>query len=468
MSITPSVRLKYGKGEIEADFPEGFVPAILTGAELTAIPGNRLAEELRKSIEQPIGLHQPLKEILSEKKKILIVLSDPTREVGYGLFLGHLLGLLKDWVIQKSAIRLIVATGLHNAPSQDELRACLGKEAFDHEILIHNADGEENVPAGKTSSGIKVLINRAVYDSDFLLLTGSIGFHYRAGFSGGRKALVPGLAGRETIESIHKKALSDWGGEDLRVSPGNLADNPVHREFFEAASLFKPDFLINTVTDGSGKILKFFSGDFSYAHRSGVEFVASNFLVRLEERFPVVVADGGGWPWDRNLYQANKALQAASRCCNDNGTIILVAECAEGLGSSRFFEYMETPDLPALEKLVRERYSVPGNTLLSMRGKLEKYRVYLVSRLHYRDAVGCDFIPTASVEEALLMAYPEGTEESVNVGVLSNPQLFLPVWIPDEMRLLRDRRVGMPDRRHEKVERRSGEKERRLSKQNLR
>src|SRR5205085_5808837 len=235
--------------------------------------------------------------------------------------------------------------------------------AFGHDA----ADESRHVSLGVTERGTPVELDRALFDHSHVILTGAVGFHYFAGFTGGRKSVCPGLASKRTIEATHLQALDfEKGGRRAGVGAGRLDGNAVHEECGRIAAECAPSFLVNTVTDERGRVVRLYAGDWRAAHRLACAEYADSHTLKIPGRRAVVVTSAGGAPFDINLIQAHKALEMASYACAEGGHIVLVAECADGLGRPDFLKWFDAADSRALEARLRDSYEVNGQTAWSL------------------------------------------------------------------------------------------------------
>src|SRR5947209_7736023 len=230
----------------------------------------------------------------------------------------------------------------------------------------------------------------------------AVGFHYFAGFTGGRKSVCPGLASRRTIEATHLHALDfERGGRRAGVGAGRLDGNAVHEECERIAAEAAPSFLINTVVDERGRVVRLYAGDWRAAHRRACAEYANSHTIKIKERRALVVASAGGLPHDINLIQAHKALEMASYACEEGGHIVLVAEYADGLGRADFLKWFDAADSRALESRLRASYEVSGQTAWSLLTKAERFRVQLVSTLPDEDVRLMRMTPARTLADAL-------------------------------------------------------------------
>jgi nickel-dependent lactate racemase len=398
-----NTQLGYGRGTIPFEF-EGGRFEVLEGE---AREERALTDaEVGAAIDDPVD-SQPLEEIISPGESVLVVVSDATRATGSAQVVNLLVRRLIALGVAPYDLRVIFATGVHRPVTREEKAELLTPFIVQRvRTLGHDADAaSQHASFGATERGTPVELNRALFEHSHVILTGSVGFHYFAGFTGGRKSVCPGLASRRTIEATHLQALDfEKGGRRAGVGTGRLDGNAVHEECERIAAEAAPSFLINTVTDARGRIVRLYAGDWRAAHRLACAEYADSHTVKVDERRAVVVASAGGAPFDLNLVQAHKALEMASYACAEGGRIVLVAECADGMGSADFLKWFDAEDSRALEARLREAYEVNGQTAWSLLTKAERFRVHLVSNLPDDDVRRMRMTPARNIEEALARA----------------------------------------------------------------
>jgi nickel-dependent lactate racemase len=365
--------------------------------------------EIGKALDAPID-SPPLEEIVKAGESVLIVVSDATRATASGQVVNLLVRRLIELGVAPVDISIIFATGIHRAVTEDEKRTLLTPFIAQRiKTITHDAlDAASMIQLGTTERGTPVEVNRALKEFDHVILTGAIGFHYFAGFTGGRKSICPGLASARTIEATHNLALDfERGGRRAGVGTGLLAGNAVHEECERVAALIAPSFLINTVTDERGRAVRVYAGDWRAAHRVACAEYADAHSVKIETKRDLVIASCGGSPWDINLIQAHKSLDMAAHACREGGDIILLAECVDGFGRADFLKWFDAADSRALEERLREHYEVNGQTAWSLLVKAEKFRVHLISKLAETDVRQMRMIPARSLDEALARLEPK-------------------------------------------------------------
>jgi nickel-dependent lactate racemase len=396
------IKLSYGRESVSLSYDQARFRAL----EAETKDERPLTDvEVGEAFDAPID-SPPLEEIISAGETVLIVVSDATRATASAQVVNLLVRRLIELGVGPGDINIIFATGIHRAVTPEEKREVLTPFIVQRiRTLNHDANERASmVQLGTTQRGTPVEINRALKEHDHVVLTGAIGFHYFAGFTGGRKSICPGLASARTIEATHMLALDfEKGGRRAGIGTGLLEGNAIHEECERIAAEVAPSFLINTVTDERGRAVRIYAGDWRAAHRRACAEYAEEHSVRIEEKREVVIASCGGSPWDINLIQAHKSLDMAAHACLEGGDIILLAECSDGFGRADFLKWFDVVDSRALEARLREHYEVNGQTAWSLLVKAEKFRVHLVSKLADEDVRQMRLIPARSIDEALAL-----------------------------------------------------------------
>ena len=327
-----TISLPYGAGEISAQVEEsrllGVVQSQLEEYEAEASP----EELLRRSMEAPIGTSR-LEELAKGKKKVVVLCSDHTRPVPSKLILPPMLKAIRQGNPQ-AEITLLIATGCHRGTTRQELVNKLGAEMAEKEhIVIHDCGAEEDmVDLGGLPSGGRLRVNKAAVEADLLVAEGFIEPHFFAGFSGGRKSVLPGIAAQETVYANHCSRFID----DPHARAGILEGNPIHRDMVWAARKAKLAYIVNVVLGGKGQVIGSFAGDFDKAHWAGTEFLAS-LCQKEAPQADIVVTSNNGYPLDQNIYQAVKGMSTAEVVCREGGVIVIAAKCEDGSGGEEFW-----------------------------------------------------------------------------------------------------------------------------------
>lgn len=323
-------------------------------------------------------------DIVAAGESVLIVVPDATRKTGAGQIVNLLIRRLVQHGATPDKIRIIFATGIHRKVTQAEREEILTPFVAQRIKLIdHDArDLAGNVRLGTTSGGISVELDRSLVEHDRVIIVGGISFHYFAGFTGGRKLICPGLASAGTIRETHKLAFdTEKLSRREGVGPGSLDGNAVHKAFVEAAEFRPPDFAISTLVDENGNITDLFCGDWKLSHAEACSSFARQATVYIEDQSELVIVSCGGSPFDLNLIQAHKALETAVAACKSGGTIVLVADCRDGLGRDDFGSWFDHRNSRSLAARLAEKYQVNGQTAWNLMRRCEEYKVHLLSDL---------------------------------------------------------------------------------------
>ncbi len=397
MSGSTRPRLRYGDTSLE--IPESSFRIDPLPAVPSAPSGTSAVEAV---LARPLG-SPPFEEIVRGARTVLVVVSDATRSTGSALFLPALVDGIHR--AGRASVTFIVASGIHRSPTDGEIDGILGPQlARRYPVLRHDPDDESRlVDLGRTGSGTVVRVNAALVEHDRIVVTGVAGFHYCAGFSGGRKALVPGLASRETVTGSHLRSITATGGRAPRAQAGRLDGNPMHRDITEGAALVGPHFLVNSVLGVAGGLERLFAGHFRRAHEAACRYLRATRVLRVEPR-DLVVASAGGEPADIDLIQSHKTFENAAACLRPGGVVILVARCREGAGHPDFLPWFRLRSEGDLVRELKLHFQVYGQTALSWRRKTEKYHLILVSDLPAELARSLGAEPAGTLEEAFSLA----------------------------------------------------------------
>lgn len=336
--------------------------------------------------------------------KVVIVTSDITRYTASEIYLPLLVERLNRQGIPNSAIEILIALGIHRKQSDHEHQKIVGPLYKRVRVIDHDCD---NLPGlafiGKTSNGIEVNINRHAVEADRLILTGVIGFHYFAGFGGGRKSVLPGIASRQACMASHFAVLNPrpGSGKNPLATTGNLEGNPVHQAMLEGCAMAEPDFILNTVLSTDKRIMAAFGGHWRTAHEEGCRYYRERFSFPISAKADLVIVSCGGHPKDINLIQAHKSMEYASQTLKEGGVMILLAECRDGFGNDTFFSWFRHKRLEEFEAALRDHYEINGQTAYSILQKALRFRIILVSRFSAQQVDAMGMIPAVSLDAAL-------------------------------------------------------------------
>lgn len=367
-----NISLPYGSDRLMAPLEWAGNIDVLDMADAPAIPD--LSAALRNGLNHPIGPLPPLGSALRAERDVLIVVSDSFRKTGADHFLPPLLDYLAAHGVSDERISFLFATGTHRPPTEQEKAVILGEAVyarFQDRAQAHDPRDKGNlVFKGATSRGTPVYVNRRAAEAGCLILTGTVVLHYFGGFGGGRKAMLPGIAGLETIAANHALNLDPVENRlNAAVAIGRLAGNPVAEDMLEGALLGPPCFLINTVLNRQGRISGLFCGDLQEAHEAACGIARAQFAIPIREQADLVVASAGA---AKNFVQSHKALYNAFQAAKPDGVIVLAAPAPEGYGGNRFVEWLSLGNRDAIIEELRKNAEINGQTALSTLEKARK------------------------------------------------------------------------------------------------
>ena len=398
------IPLAFGSTQIELNIPEGNILSIILPSE----PEKKEdpAFLIKRALENPIKSRR-LSEIINPDSSVVIIVSDVTRPTPTAKILPPLLEELYLGGAKDENITIVFALGLHRNQTEDESRKLVGEEIYEKIRCIQH-DTLRCRRIGISSRGTPIEIFEDILDADVVIGTGSIEFHYYAGYSGGAKSVLPGVSSRESVITNHKMMI------DEKAVSGRV-DGPVRQDMEEAAKIFGLDFILNVVLDSKKEIVAAVAGNFVEAHRQGVEVVDSMYKVPVEPADAVIVSCGG-FPKDINLFQANKALDNATQAVKAGGSIILVAECAEGIGNQVYECWNRECRSPeeAIERFKR-CFEFGGHKTAIIAKVSKKFRLYLVSKLSDEQTRDAFFTPMASIEDALSAVLAENSDAKIHL-----------------------------------------------------
>jgi nickel-dependent lactate racemase len=399
-------QLRYGRDGLQVELPDANVAAVLRQKQLS--PLDDPAQAVRDALAAPIQ-SKPLAEIALGRDNACIVVSDITRPVPNPIILPPIIETLREAGLAPERVTILIATGLHRPATNEEIREICGDEvlATGVNVVNHRAGNEEHqVHVGTTGRGTPAYMDRVYMSADLTILTGLVEPHLMAGYSGGRKAICPGVAGCGTIMAFHGPHLL----EPPEARAGNLIANPVHEEALAVADLAGgADFILNVTLDEERAITGVFAGEMRAAHEAAMALCERQAKVVLDEPADIVVTSGGGYPLDLTLYQSTKGIVAAGLICRDGGTIIIAQQNAEGLGSPEFSRLICQEDVHACiqDALRTGEICIDTWQLHVVEKVLRRCKVIAVSDLPPEDAARTPFAQADTVEEAVQRALAE-------------------------------------------------------------
>lgn len=344
--------------------------------------------EVKRALQEPIGSPR-LCLLVHPGEKIVLVTSDVSRPMPTWKVMPALLDELYAAGVSARDITLVFALGSHRCQTEDERRHLAGERAW-REIRCMDSDPADCVRLGTTSHGTPVDIFRVVAEADRVICLGNIEYHYFAGYSGGAKAIMPGVSTCEAIQANHRRMVRP------EACAGRIEGNPVREDIEEAGALVGIDFIVNVVLDEHKEIVRAVAGDVTLAHRAGCAFLDTLYSKPIEKQADIVIVSQGGAPKDLNLYQTQKALDNARHAVRDGGIIILVGSCREGLGEKTFEEWLTSASSPReLVERIGKEFKLGGHKAAAIAMVRERAEIYLVSEMD-----------TAFVERLFMRSFP--------------------------------------------------------------
>ena len=399
----------YGNGVQTVELPQENLLGVLHAAPIEH--ERRGPDAVSWALAHPIG-SAPLHQLAKSGQKIAIVTSDITRPLPSYQILPGVLDELYRAGVRPEDITVVLALGSHRKHTPEEVIHLVGRECYET-VRCVDSDAADCIHLGDTAHGTPVDITRAVAEADFRICLGNIEFHYFAGYSGGAKAIMPGVSTPLAIQANHR----------LMVSPlacaGRLEGNPVREDLEEAAAICGVDFIVNVVLDEHKQIVFAVAGDVTRAHRAGCAYLDRMYRCPIPEKADIVLVSQGGAPKDANLYQTQKALDNAKHAVKDGGTIILIGACPESLGSKTFSDWLlAAPTAHSMVERISHDFQLGGHKAAAIAMVLEKASIDLVSEMD-DDFVRRIFLePKPSAQAALDAAFQK---YGPNATVLAMP-----------------------------------------------
>ncbi len=376
--------LPYGKTRLSVDIPANYTAIAVKPNKALAVPDE--IKEIERALKAPINSRR-LSRIAKGGKNAVIIVSDATRPTPTARLLPLIISELNEGGVED--VTVVFGLGIHRKQTEDEKKAILGELYGKVKILEH--DVNDCVYLGATKRGTPVKIFRQVVDADIVICTGTIEFHYYAGYSGGAKSILPAVSSKRSIDANHALML------DPSSCAGRL-DGAVREDIEEAASLLGIDFILNVVLNDRKQVAFAAAGNYIDAHRKGVAFLDEALKVKVEPA-DILIVSPGGFPKDIDVFQSHKALEHAKNAVKEGGSIILVAECKEGYGNRVFEDWLEYDRDEVIEKF-KSGFVMGGHKAALIAALSKRIDLYLVSSLPDEMARKAYFIP-ATLEEAM-------------------------------------------------------------------
>ncbi len=412
------IAFPYGKGHLEYTFDDEELSGVLTSSIEEYTPEQSAEELVRAALRQPVG-SQPLCELARGKQNIVVIASDHTRPVPSKIIMPEMLREIRRGS-PDAKITILIATGCHRGTTKQELIAKFGEEIVEKEtIYIHDCDEREKlVNIGTLPSGGECEINRLAYEAELLVAEGFIEPHFFAGFSGGRKSVLPGIAGRKSVLANH---CSEFIAHE-RARTGILVGNPIHEDMVWAARRAKLAFIVNVVLNSEKSPIFAVAGDFEAAHKKGTDFLSSLCGVKAIPS-DVVISTNGGYPLDQNMYQAVKGMTAAEATVKRGGVIIMLASSDDGIGGDHFYHQLaDEADIDKTMRLFLDRKrneTVPDQWQTQIMLRILKWAtVIYVSNMADDVVRKMHMIPAHSIDEAIAQAKTILQKEKVSITAI--------------------------------------------------
>lgn len=414
------VNLLYGRDGLLIDVPENtFI------VEPKHVPkcGNE-EQAVIEALRKPIGC-SPLKELVNSTDKVAIVISDITRPTPNHILVPLLIKELNHVPLENFVI--INGTGTHRDQTREEFIQMLGEWVVENVRIINNQchNNEALVKVGESKFGCDVYLNNEYVEADFRIVTGFIEPHFFAGYSGGPKGIMPGIAGIETIMTFHNAKMIG----DPKSTWGNMHGNPVQNMTREINRMCKPDFMLNVTLNREKEITAVFAGELFEAHDKGCAYVEKHAMVKCDQRFDVVITSNSGYPLDQNLYQAVKGMSAAQKIVKKSGTIIIASECSDGIPNhGNFFKILQLAKTPQelLDMINNPEFKMFDQWQVQKQAVIQTWAdVYVYSQLSDEQITNSLLKPTKNIEKTL-EELREQYGENMSIAVLPLGPLTIP------------------------------------------
>lgn len=425
--------MKYSKTSFAVNVPQEQVICELHSNPVELKPGSA-KEHIEWALDHPINSPK-VEEIVRPGEKVCIIIPDLTRKwQSPHIYIPILVERLNRIGVKDGDILIISATGTHRAQTEEEKVGLVSKEIYERiEFLDHDCTDEGNLQhVGTTSQGTPVRLNRRALDCDRIILTGGAVFHFLAGFGGGRKYILPGIAARDTIMKNHNLALLPGfgSGSNPFVKSGIMDErNPLHMDMMEAAAMVKPDFVLNVVADSDFNIISAFAGDYIDAHKEACALLNAIDGVTVPKKAGLVIASAGGFPKDINLYQTSKTLCNVFEIIEEGGTYIILSECSEGFGSGDTERQICAYDnMLDREKNLREDFSIGAYIGYMFCDSAAKYKAILVTDMEQEFFNNAGIRVAKTLDDALAIARElNGGKLDMDIALLPHGANTMPI-----------------------------------------
>ncbi len=419
--------LSYGKGSVGFEIDDSKILQVIVPPAADEKVCDRGG--VKYTLENPTGAEPLLEQLKRDKpEKVVVIVNDITRPTPYDLLLPPILETFEQAGVTDDKVTFVVATGIHDPHTEEENLQVYGEEIVRRfPIVSHVSDDLDSlVFAGMLSTGSELRINRLVAEADFIVALGVVMPHYFAGYSGGRKSIMPGVAWKQTVEKNHSRMV------ELMDDLPELESNPVSREMIEAARMISPVFIVNVVVSADREVVKVVAGDVVEAWKEAVVVASRLYEVPLKGLADVTIASSCGHPRDIDIYQMQKALDHADKATRNGGDVVMVAECPMGYGEPVFEEWMHAARSPEdIIRRIRQEFVMGGHKAFGIAKVAARKRVYLVTSLDETQVQKLFAVKVSSVEEAI-QRIEEQKGKDLKYTVMPHGSVTVPVLGPEK------------------------------------
>lgn len=396
-------RVKYYKDLISFHVPDKNVLGEILPNTCPAAAAE--ADEVNRALAVPFDTPK-LSKIVKPGEKVVIVTSDVTRPVPSKIIIPCLLDELGRAGVEDKDITIVFGLGSHRKQSEEEHISLVGEDVY-RRVKCMDSDSDDCVRLGTCRNGTPVDIFRVVAEADRRILVGNVEYHYFAGYSGGMKAIMPGVSSREAIQANHKNMIKQG------AFSGNLKGNPVRDDIEEVADFLPVDFILNVALDDHKKIAFAAAGHPVTAHRKACEFLDKIYKKKVKEEADIVIVSTGGYPKDINLYQAQKSIDNAKHIVKKDGIMIVAASCKEGYGSDVFAKWIDEYDTPE-ERIeeIQKHFELGGHKAAALGMVQQKADIFLVTDMDDVLVTKANMVPFHDLQEAVDTALAKLGEEA--------------------------------------------------------
>ena len=399
----------YGTGVQTVEVPDKNLMGVLMSNPIEH--ERRGPEAVKYSLENPIG-SEKLSKLVKPGQKVVIITSDISRPIPSFDVVPSVLDELYSAGVSKDDITIVFGLGSHRRQTEEEMKHLVGERAYS-EVKCVDSDPEDCIHMGDTKAGTPVDITRVVAEADFKICLGNVEFHYFAGYSGGYKAIMPGVSTPAAIQANHRMMVSD------NACAGKLEGNPIREDIEEAGKICGVDFIVNVVLDEHKHIVYSAAGDVTEAHRDACKYLDKMYRKEIPHKADIVIVSQGGAPKDANLYQTQKALDNSKHAIKEGGTIILIGACNEGLGSVKFEEWLtQSKTSHEMVERIGKDFQLGGHKAAAIAMILEYAEIDLISEMDDDFVKSIFLVPMHSAQEAFDKAMNKYGE---NASVIAMP-----------------------------------------------